>query len=66
MIGGDDVFDAAIERAGVVRAYSIAQLFSAARVLANNTNLKRFSTWSKQSSMVIRAILNPNDKRLIK
>lgn len=36
LVGGDDVFDAAIQRAGVVRAYSIAQLFSAARVLANN------------------------------
>ena len=36
MVGNDDVFDSAIERAGVVRAYSIAQLFSAARVLANN------------------------------
>ncbi|MBS3953045.1 MAG: bifunctional acetate--CoA ligase family protein/GNAT family N-acetyltransferase [Methylomicrobium sp.] len=41
MIGGDDVFDAAIERAGVVRAYSIAQLFSAARVLANNYTVKQ-------------------------
>lgn len=39
MVGGDDVFDAAIERAGVVRAYSIAQLFSAARVLANDYTL---------------------------
>ncbi|MDQ7090335.1 MAG: bifunctional acetate--CoA ligase family protein/GNAT family N-acetyltransferase [Methylococcales bacterium] len=39
MVGGDDVFDAAIERAGVVRAYSITQLFSAARVLANNYEL---------------------------
>jgi len=39
MVGGDDVFDAAIERAGVVRAYSIAQLFSAARILANNYQL---------------------------
>ena len=36
MVGGDNVFDAAIERAGVVRAYSIAELFSAARILANN------------------------------
>lgn len=36
MVGGDSVFDAAIERAGVVRAYSIIELFSAARVLANN------------------------------
>ncbi|MGD7035107.1 bifunctional acetyl coenzyme A synthetase (ADP forming), alpha domain/GNAT family N-acetyltransferase [Methylotuvimicrobium buryatense] len=41
MVGGDDVFDAAIERAGVVRAYSIAQLFSAARVLANNYVVKQ-------------------------
>jgi len=40
MVGGDDVFDAAIERAGVVRAYTITQLFSAARVLANNYVLK--------------------------
>jgi acetyltransferase len=36
MVGGDSVFDAAIERAGVVRVYSISELFSAARVLANN------------------------------
>lgn len=36
MVGGDNVFDAAIARAGVVRAYSIIELFSAARVLANN------------------------------
>jgi len=36
LVGGDDVFDAAIERAGVVRVYSISELFAAARVLANN------------------------------
>jgi acetyltransferase len=36
MVGGDNVFDAAIARAGVVRVYSIIELFSAARVLANN------------------------------
>jgi acetyltransferase len=36
LVGGDNVFDAAIERAGVVRVYSISSLFSAARVLANN------------------------------
>ena len=36
MVGGDNVFDAAIARAGVVRAYTITELFSAARVLANN------------------------------
>ncbi|MBF0281915.1 MAG: bifunctional acetate--CoA ligase family protein/GNAT family N-acetyltransferase [Zetaproteobacteria bacterium] len=41
MVGGDDVFDAAIERAGVVRAYSIAQLFSAARILTNRYSLKQ-------------------------
>ena len=36
MVGGDNVFDAAIARAGAVRAYSITELFSAAQVLANN------------------------------
>jgi len=36
LVGGDNVFDAAIERAGVVRVYSISELFAAARVLANN------------------------------
>ena len=36
LVGNDDVFNAAIERAGVVRVYSISQLFSAARLLANN------------------------------
>ncbi|PKM13371.1 MAG: GNAT family N-acetyltransferase [Gammaproteobacteria bacterium HGW-Gammaproteobacteria-10] len=41
LVGGDAVFDAAIERAGVVRAYSIAQLFSAARVLANDYVVKK-------------------------
>jgi acetyltransferase len=41
MVGGDDVFDAAIARAGVVRAYNITELFSAARVLANNYVVKK-------------------------
>ena len=41
MVGGDNVFDAAIARAGVVRAYSINELFSAARVLANNYVVKK-------------------------
>lgn len=41
MVGGDNVFDAAIERAGVVRTYSIAQLFSAARVLANSYSIEQ-------------------------
>ena len=35
MIGADDVFDAALHRAGVVRAMTIEQLFSAAQLLAS-------------------------------
>ena len=34
MVGADDVFDAAIRRAGVVRVMTIEQLFSAAQLLA--------------------------------
>ncbi|KKN08765.1 hypothetical protein LCGC14_1053400 [marine sediment metagenome] len=34
MMGGDDVFNAAIQRAGVVRADTIQQLFAAAELLA--------------------------------
>ena len=34
MVGTDDVFDAALQRAGVVRAMTIEQLFSAAQLLA--------------------------------
>jgi acetyltransferase len=34
MIGADDVFDAALQRAGVVRAMTIEQLFSAAQLLS--------------------------------
>lgn len=34
MIGSDDVFDAALQRAGVIRARTIDQLFSAAQLLA--------------------------------
>lgn len=34
MIGADDVFDAALQRAGVVRAMTIEQLFAAAQLLA--------------------------------
>jgi acetyltransferase len=36
MIGSDDVFDAALERAGVVRAMSFGQLFAAAEILSSN------------------------------
>ncbi|MFP4207723.1 MAG: GNAT family N-acetyltransferase [Wenzhouxiangella sp.] len=35
IVGSDDVFDAALERAGVVRADSIYNLFSAARILSS-------------------------------
>lgn len=34
MVGADDVFDAALQRAGVVRAKTIEQLFAAAQLLA--------------------------------
>ena len=36
LIGSDDAFDAALERAGVVRAYNFGQLFAAAEVLSSN------------------------------
>lgn len=36
MIGSDDVFDAALERAGVVRAMTFGQLFAAAEILSQN------------------------------
>lgn len=35
LVGADDVFDAALERAGAVRATTIQQLFSAARILSS-------------------------------
>ena len=36
MIGSDDVFDAALERAGVVRAMTYGQLFAAAEILSSS------------------------------
>ncbi len=39
MIGGDDVFDAALARAGVVRVERISQWFSAAQTLASRLTL---------------------------
>ena len=35
MIGADDVFDAALQRAGVVRATTVSQLFAAAQLLSS-------------------------------
>lgn len=40
IVGGDDVFDAAIERSGAVRAITISQLFSAAKTLSDNIKIK--------------------------
>lgn len=40
MIGADDVFDAALRRAGVVRVMSIKQLFSAAEVFSSKHRTK--------------------------
>jgi acetyltransferase len=39
MVGADDVFDAALRRAGVVRVLSIDQLFSAAKLLSSGVRL---------------------------
>ena len=40
LVGADDVFDAALERAGVVRVTTITQLFAAARVLSDGQAVK--------------------------
>ncbi|MDX1610317.1 MAG: bifunctional acetate--CoA ligase family protein/GNAT family N-acetyltransferase [Halofilum sp. (in: g-proteobacteria)] len=39
LVGADDVFEAALRRAGVVRADTIEQLFSAARILSENPRI---------------------------
>lgn len=40
LVGMDDVFDAALERAGAVRVFSIDQLFSTAQLLASGHRVK--------------------------
>lgn len=40
MVGADDVFDMALQRAGAVRAMTIEQLFSAAQLLATHNRVK--------------------------
>jgi len=40
MIGSDDVFDAALERAGVVRAMTFGQLFAAASILSTGKRVR--------------------------
>ncbi len=39
MVGGDEVFDAAVQRAGAVRVTTVAQLFAAAHTLASGTHV---------------------------
>jgi len=40
LVGADDVFDAALRRAGVVRVLTIEQLFSAARILSSGAHVR--------------------------
>ncbi|MBU1191943.1 MAG: bifunctional acetate--CoA ligase family protein/GNAT family N-acetyltransferase [Gammaproteobacteria bacterium] len=40
LVGADDVFDAALRRAGVVRAHSIEQLFAAAQLLSSHHRMR--------------------------
>lgn len=40
MVGGNDAFDAAMDRAGVVRAASISQLFAAAEILSSGIRIE--------------------------
>ncbi|WMP19122.1 bifunctional acetate--CoA ligase family protein/GNAT family N-acetyltransferase [Thiothrix lacustris] len=41
IVGRDDAFDAALERAGVVRVNTIAQLFSAAQILSSGIRVQQ-------------------------
>ncbi|CAN8140283.1 acetyltransferase [uncultured Thiomicrorhabdus sp.] len=41
LAGSDDIFNAAIERTGVVRAKTISQLFAAAKTLSYDLNIKQ-------------------------
>ncbi|MDF1824112.1 MAG: bifunctional acetate--CoA ligase family protein/GNAT family N-acetyltransferase [Verrucomicrobiales bacterium] len=40
IVGGDDVFNAAVDRAGAVRVDSVGELFAAARILSNYRTTK--------------------------
>lgn len=40
LVGDDAVFDAAIQRAGAVRVFTVNQLFAAAKTLASNTRVE--------------------------
>jgi acetyltransferase len=41
IVGGDDAFDAALERAGVVRVNTIVQLFAAAQILSSGIRVQQ-------------------------
>lgn len=41
IVGNDDAFDAALERAGVVRATTVTQLFNAAEILSSGIRVKQ-------------------------
>ncbi|HDP89896.1 MAG TPA: bifunctional acyl-CoA synthetase/GNAT family N-acetyltransferase [Thioalkalivibrio sp.] len=40
LVGADDVFDAALERAGAVRAHSVSEFFAAAEILARDLQVR--------------------------
>ena len=40
LVGSDDVFDAAVQRAGAVRVLTVSQLFAAAQTLASGTRVE--------------------------
>ncbi|MBK8161581.1 MAG: GNAT family N-acetyltransferase [Gammaproteobacteria bacterium] len=48
LVGGDDVFDAALRRAGAVRAYTVKQMFAAAEILASG----RFHAYGNRLAIV--------------
>jgi acetyltransferase len=50
LVGADDVFDAALRRAGAVRVHSIGQLFATAQVL-----MKRYHSWGTSLAVVSNA-----------
>lgn len=50
LVGADDVFDAALRRAGAVRVHSIGQLFATAQVLT-----KRYPSWGTSLAIVSNA-----------
>ncbi len=66
LMGEDDVFDAALERAGAVRTYTVEQLFSAAQILANHPHLHgdRLAILSNAGGPAVLATDHAQDMRL--